>query len=305
MKYLLLLLTSDTVLIAMSAPAHGPAQPAPYCYICSANLYEVFHHHHSGREIRIVQGVDKTETLPYMCTTCKTVHPDRPDEGLNVLVGTGQLHDLHNPRDRNKVPIVPDPLHIDWLTVVGATIRELEFAWLRDYASQTKPMRILLSAGIDDLDRGKTRDEIVESFMHFKLTVDRQNACHPDQPNELVIATILNPPKYVWFTDNGPEPRNHSNLLKDIMEINSWIVFYNKQNGKSITPRFHRFGIRDGWSKDKDGKKTRVKKHIMDQWDPTKPVKERIYLCDQVTHKVARAVTRHFKGELERYGKLG
>ena len=83
-----------------------------------------------SREIRIVQGVDKTET--------------------------GQLHDLHNPRDPNKVPMGPDPLHIDWLTVVGATIGELEFAWLRDYASQAKPMRILLSAGIDDLDRGKS-----------------------------------------------------------------------------------------------------------------------------------------------------
>ena len=141
-----------------------------------------------------------------MCTTCKSLHPDRPDVGLNVLVGTGQLHDLHNPRDPNKVPMGPDPLHIDWLTVVGATIGELEFAWLRDYASQAKPMRILLSAGIDDLDRGKSRDEIVESFMHFKLTVDRQNECHPGHHNELVIATIVNPPKYVWFKDNGPEP---------------------------------------------------------------------------------------------------
>ena len=166
-------------------------------------------------------------------------------------------------------------------------------------------MRILLSAGIDDLDRGKSRDEIVESFMHFKLTVDRQNECHPGHHNELVIATIVNPPKYVWFKDNGPEPSNYRNLLKDIMEINSWIVFYNNQNGKSITPRFHRFGVRDGWSKDKNGKKIKVKKHIMDHWDGSEPVKERRYMCDLVKHRMARAVTRHFQGELERHGKLG
>ena len=130
-RNLLLLSTSNTVLLTMAPSSHPP----PYCYICSADRYEVYHHHNSGREIRIVQGVDKTETRPYMCTTCKSLHPDRPDVGLNVLVGTGQLHDLHNPRDPNKVPMGPDPLHIDWLTVVGATIGELEFAWLRDYAS--------------------------------------------------------------------------------------------------------------------------------------------------------------------------
>ena len=141
--------------------------------------------------------------------------------------------------------------------------------------------------------------------MHFKFTVDRQNEYHPGQHNELVIATLVNPPKYVWFRDNGPEPRNHNNLLKDIMEINSWIVFYNNQNGKNITPRFHRFGIRDGWSKDKGGKKKKVKKHIMEQWDSSQPVKERLYLCDKVKHRMALAVTRHFQGELDRHGKLG
>ena len=86
--------------------------------------------------------------------------------------------------------MAPEPLHIDWLTVVGATIGELELTWLRDYASQTKPVIIHLSDGIDDLDRGKKRDEIVESFMHFKLTVDRQNECHPGHHHELVITSM-------------------------------------------------------------------------------------------------------------------
>ena len=279
---------------------------APFCYICSDQRDPVYHHHNSGREIRVVQGVDKSEALLYMCTTCKTVHPEKPDAGLNVLVATSQLHNLHNPRDPSKMAKI-DPFHIDWLTVCGATIPELEYAWRRDYDSCKYPMRILLSAGLDDLARGRTRDEIVESFLHFKMVVDRQNTCHPDKKNELVIATMLNPPRFVWFKDNGPPPRNHKDMLKDIMELNSWIIFFNKENGKTITPRFHRFGIRDSMTrtKDGDGKKVRVKKHIMAQWDCSEPVLQRMHLSEQVRHRMGLSVTRHFRGEFERNGKLG
>ena len=253
----------------------------------------------------MVQGVDKSETLLYMCTTCRIVHPDKPDVGLNVLVGTSQLHGLHHPRDPNKKAMAPDPFHIDWLTVCGATIPELEYAWRRDYESCKHPMRILLSAGLDDLARGRTRDEIVESFLHFKMVVDRQNTRHPSLKNELVIATMMNPPRFVWFKDNGPAPRDHKDMLKEIMELNSWIVFFNKQNGKTVTPRFHRFGIRDSMTRNEDGKKVRVKKHIMAQWDLSEPVLQRMHLTDQVRHRMGLSVTRHFRGEFERHGKLG
>ena len=89
-------------------------------------------------------------------------------------------------------------------------------------------MRILLSAGLDDFAIGKSRNKIVEMFIHFKGEIDRQNSHHPSVKNELVIATILNPPKFVWFQDNGPPPSQHRNLLSDIKELNSWIVKFNK-----------------------------------------------------------------------------
>ena len=250
-KYHLLLLNCVPELLMMTTTNQSTSTAAPFCYLCGDQRDPVYHHHNSGREIRVVQGVDKTETLLYMCTTCKTVHPDKPDNGMNVLVGTSQLHGLHNPRDPSKAPMDPDPFHIDWLTVCGATIPELEYAWRRDYESYKHPMRILLTAGLDDLARGRTRDEIVESFLHFKMMVDRQNSRHPGQKNELVIATILNPPRFVWFKDNGPPPKNHKDMLQDIMELNSWIIFFNNQNGKPVTPRFHRFGIRDTMVKGK------------------------------------------------------
>ena len=153
--------------------------------------------------------------------------------------------------------------------------------------------------------RGRSRDEIVKSFLHFKMIVDRQNDRHPGQENELVIATMLNPPRFVWCKDDGPPPKNHKDMLQDIMELNNWIIFFNKQNGKTVTPRFHRFGIRDSMTRTRDGKKVRVKKHIMTHWDVSEPVLQRMHLSEQVRHRLGLSVTRHFKGEFERNGKLG
>jgi hypothetical protein len=280
------------------------------CNICSYRQISpvipspVFHSHNSAREVRILQGVEYvTANIPYMCTTCITTHPARPELGLNVCLSTSQLHNIHTPRS-SSIRSDPDPIHIDWLTVCGATIAELEYAWVLDYKRQPRPMRILLSAGLTDLAQGRSRNQIVESIIHFKQTVDKQNMFHPNTRNELVIATVLNPPKFVWFDDNGPPPLNHRNMLADIKELNSWIVFYNKENGKDITPRFHRFGVKDGWVIGQDGKRVRTKRHIQSQWRQSEPVRDRMHLSDTWRVRLGRGVTRHFQGELERHGVL-
>ena len=92
--------------------------------------------------------------------------------------------------------------------------------------------------------------------------------------------------------------------LQDIKELNSWIVFYNKQNGKDITPRFHRYGVRDGWAKDAEQKRIRVKKHIMLQWCNQEPILSRVHLSPTMRVRLGIAVTRHFQGELQRNGQI-
>ena len=277
----------------------------PYCSICSSSHRPVHHDHTSPREVRILQGVEyEVSNLIYMCPTCVNSHPARPDIGLNVVVSTGQLHNIHHPSS----PVArsdPDPFHIDWLTVCGATIPELETAWLADYRKQVRPMRILISAGTDDFAMGRTRDEVVESLMHFKNAVDKQNEYHPEVKNEFVVATLLNPPKICWFPDNGPAPANHTNMLADLKEINSWIINFNKWNGKDITPRFHRFGVRDGWELDMAGNRVKVKRHIMSQWLQSEPRGERMHLSDRFRVRLGVGAVRHFRGEYERFGKLG
>ena len=283
---------------------------APRCDICSyrqrppAPSRLVNHRHSSPREIRILQGVEyEDENLAYMCPTCVTDHPARSPDGLNVLVGASNLHDIHHPRDAS-VSCPPDPVHIDWLTVCGATISDLQYAWELDYGKSTRPMRILLSAGLNDLARGKTRTAVVASILQFRTVVDRQNQYHPHTNNEFVVATVLNPPKLVWFEDNGPPPPDHKNLLNEIKELNSWIVYFNQQRDK-ITPRFHRFGVKDGTRRDKDGKFQKVKCHLMNRWRQTEPDSDKLHLSDKWRVRMGTAVTRHFQGEIERFGILG
>ena len=156
----------------------------PYCMICSYRQaeerpYPMFHFHSSPREVRILQGVEYTTSNPdYMCPTCRVMHSTFPDYGLNVCLGTSQLHNFHQPWDPT-VTCPPDPFHIDWVTISGGTIPDLTQAFTVDYRRQPRPMRIFVTAGLNDLLRGTSRDTIVERFIHLKETIDAQNVYHP------------------------------------------------------------------------------------------------------------------------------
>ena len=54
-------------------------------------------------------------------------------------------------------------------------------------------MRVLVSAGLNDLMRGASVTDMVASFIQMKEAVERQDVYHSNTPNEMVIATILNP----------------------------------------------------------------------------------------------------------------
>ena len=121
----------------------------------------------------------------------------------------------------------------------------LETAWQVDYGKSVRPMRILLFAGLNDLLKGGNKDTLTNSILNLKNLIDDQNVYHPSTPNELVVSTLLNPPNLTWFPDNVKPPTGHVNRLREIEEINRWIVEFNEGYG-FVTPRFHHFGVRTG-----------------------------------------------------------
>ena len=279
------------------------------CNICSfmqkppAAPRLVVHQHNSAKEVRVLQGVEEANNnKPYMCPTCSATHLARPPGGLNLVVGDGNLHSIHNPRNsRTRCP--PDPLHIDWMTIPNATIPELELAWSVEYENCQQPMRILLSAGTADLARGRSRDQIVESIMHFRYLVSEQNKLHPSSENDFVVGTVLNPPKLVRFPVDGKPSTRNINFLAELKELNAWIIYFNDQKGK-ITPRFHRLGIKNGFRNDKDGNKVKVHCHILSQWSQDEPNGQKMHLSQPLKVKMGTMVTKHFLGELERMGPI-
>ena len=281
----------------------------PQCEICSFHQpYEeerraVYHRHFSAREMRLMQGVDYTSVSNrvHLCPTCMNHHPVRPQNGLNVCLGSSQLYDFHHPREPG-VECPPDKMHVDWLTIAGGTIADLEYAWSLDYQRSARPMRVLLASGLNDLLKGGTMETLTNSILQLKNTVDENNKYHPEVLNEFVVATLLNPPILAWFPDFGQAPTGHNNRLQELRDINNWIVEFNNSYG-NVTPRFHRFGLKTGkyW---RNGVMVPYTIHQISQWRQSEPLAEKLHLSDKWRIRLGGAVLNHFEAELNRKGPL-
>ena len=283
----------------------------PQCHICSFQQprpekpEKVFHHHFSSRQVRLTLGVERLSTNPdYMCPTCQRRHLSKPDDRLNVCVSDSQLHNFHFPED-NRTIIPPDSCHIDWITVPGASLSQLCDAWRLDYHREKRASRTLLVAGIDDLIKEGNLDSFKEQVMGFKDNIDAQNRYHlSSSKNEFFIAPLLNPPKLCWFPDNGITPRNYTNRLVEIANINSWINDFNEKNGRSKPPSFHTWGTRTSLKVLEDGSRWPYKTHRWNEWEKTERDELKVNLNDFMRGKMGKAVVKFFEGERSRKGIL-
>ena len=246
------------------------------CNICSYRQFSpdrpapVHHLHNSAREVRILQGVEyQQENLDYFCPTCMGTHKCRMPYGLNICVSTSQLHAFHHPREQGVV-CPPDTSHVDWLTIPGGTISDLLHGWRVDYHREWRPMRVLLVAGLNDLLKGGDFHSVTEEIKRFGVNVRYQDQHHLGLTNEFSVATLLNPPKMVWFPDNGPPPPGHRDRQEELVQLNEWIDEYNRKNGRSCVPRFHNYGTRTT-TRVVDGTRQVVKTHRWNEWRASEP----------------------------------
>ena len=73
-----------------------------------------------------------------------------------------------------------------------------------------------------------------------------------------------------------------------IKEINDWLKYYNRANGRVCTPSFHRFGVRT----------TRgVQSHHLSQWRQSEPISDMVHLNDYMRVRMGQAVIKHFRGK--------
>ena len=276
------------------------------CNICSFKQTSgfkmpIYHRHNSSRQVRIIQGVEfKNENLDYFCPSCMISHKCRMPMGLNICVSTSQLHNFHHPREAG-VSCPPDTSHTDWLTIPGGTINDLNLGWRQDYQHEWRPMRVLLVAGLNDIIKGGDFNSVTQAITRFKNVVLVQNEVHPGLTNQFTVATILNPPKVVWFPDDGPTPAGHVDRSKLLNDLNTWIDQFNLENGRTYVPRFHLLGTRTTTKRVK-GVRQEVKTHRWNEWRQSEPRHDMLHLNDKMRVKMGRQVVRYFEGEHERHG---
>ena len=121
------------------------------CLICSykqpRNPIPIYHRHSSTRQARVLQGAEYAKrNCSYLCPTCQVSHLAEVDYGMDVCLSDSTLHDFHHPREPGLV-CPPDSSHVDWLTIPGATVEDLLFAWQVEYGKVDRPMRIYLWQG--------------------------------------------------------------------------------------------------------------------------------------------------------------
>ena len=282
----------------------------PECKICSyiqpetSTPVPVYHRHSSSRQERVLQGAeDPNYNRVYFCPTCQTAHLAAMPYGLDICVSDSTLHDFHNPRDPGVV-CPPDSSHVDWISIPGATIEDLLYAWKAEYSREVRPMRIILVGGLNDLLRGGSVDSITTEFERFKVNVAKQEErYHPGINNSFAVAPLIPAPKFFWLPDNGPTSPTYVNRRDEITRINEWVQTFNSQNGIDLVPRFHTFGIRTH-KKMVEGRKVEFKTHRWNEWRASEAPEDKIHLVDKMRVKMGNYVLKYFQAEREKKGPL-
>ena len=164
-------------------------------------------------------------------------------------------------------------------------------------------MRVLLVAGLNDLLKGGTSETVQQDIRRLACNMTVQNGIHPGLTNELSVATLLNPPKMVWFSDNGPPPPGHVDRQHDLTEVNEWIITYNRQNSRLCAPRFHNLGTRTT-KRMVNGNWQMFKTHRWNEWRKSEPKHDMLHLSDQLRVKMGKQIVKYFEGENDRHGHI-
>ena len=163
------------------------------------------------------------------------------------MVVSDILHEFFAPPGYTRFNYTGDTMHVDYVTIAGATLPDLYHAFRLDYEliAHTKPLDVVLVAGYSDLEQGYGRDFIYKGYQEFTetvLSIGRQR--NPNTANTVAVASLMYQPKLSWFSDNGPEPYNYHNQISKIEYINHKIHQLNINNNAKFYLGFHSYGTR-------------------------------------------------------------
>ena len=130
----------------------------------------MYHDHFSSIQLRTILGIEDSLSGRYLCPSCKAPHSPYPNERSKILISDSTLHNFFAPPGNNNTEYEGDLLHVDYVTIPGATLETLFQAFKLDYATHNKAMDVYVVAGYNDLIKNYGREfilAIIKRFVEF------------------------------------------------------------------------------------------------------------------------------------------
>ena len=254
------------------------------------------HLHNSSKNYRIQAPSDVWGN--YTCFTCShTPHSCKIGVRYPVIVSSSILNGWQGMRSFNSYQ--GDPIHIDYITIPGATVKDLHHAFLAEYGNVHRPIDVLLVAGLNDVLKGATVQQIMQDIEEFKESV--RSLCVLDETwSSFAVATLPFPPKLVKF---DAETRNlQSNYIQVLIDLTTNIRELNRADAHpmiptNLAPCFHTWGMRINRHPRIIGPANlleHVSTHRLTLWRELKP-KDMLHLNDHLRLKMGKSAIEYFK----------
>ena len=277
------------------------------CLICShkqldpLNRITIRHKHFSSKFVRSFYGKN---TTTYFCPTCKCMHAKKStiqSSRVKICISSSTLHEFWAPRGSTTM-YEGDINHTEYITIPGAQVLDLLEAWKIDYYDETKPMDIIIVAGLNNIIHDQSPESIMRDYDHFVQVVKHQgHKHHPETKNTCAIATLFYPPQLCWLPGRGPCPPDFNNKYEDMVWLNMQIEKLNKESFIKV-PNFPTFGVRKTSYKQRDrsGKVSVVERttHREEHWREEDP-RRMLHLDDARRVKMGRQVGKYFLNNTE------
>jgi len=280
-------------------------QRSRYCEICSEytgsqNIQPtpVFHTHNSSKNYRINAPLDIWGNYP--CYTCTmTPHSCKIGVRYPVLVTSSILNNWQGLRSINGYP--GDPIHIEYISIPGATIRDLHHAFRAEYGNTHRPVDVILCSGLNDVIAGSNSDEIMQDIYDFGKTV--RSICLGENSaywSSFAAATLPFPPQLVSLCEEDRKLKH--NYRDTLVNITTRIREMNRGDKHphiptDMAPCFHTWGVRIMQHSKVIGPANLMENfadHRLVSWKGTKP-KQMLHLSDALKLKMGKSIVTYFK----------
>ena len=212
----------------------------PDCRICYNPVAgdHYYHPHISTQTQRIF--AEEANQDRFFCIICKQQEVVKSPSRRKVVISSSTLANFYLD------PSYKCENHFDVEILVGGKFRDGCRAWRRVYEHLSEPGDIILAMGINNISENQPLQDIMEELKEFHSDIKEHSNRHNHLvPNTLTICTVIQPPKFVCFSEERPYPHltGGRNKKNQIEKLNESIRALNVEHGV-WGPRLHIYGMR-------------------------------------------------------------